>query len=57
MDYENMILQKQEEFEKMKENCTGDCDDCMFRKRVPGDLDRIDREPQYYCGLFTEDVL
>lgn len=34
--------------------CSGECDTCIFRKRVPGDPDRIDREPRYYCGLFEE---
>ena len=34
--------------EKMYD-CSGDCDTCPHRKRVPGDYDRIDREPRYYC--------
>lgn len=53
-DYEDLILQKQEEIEALEEECTGDCDYCMYKKRVPGDTDRIDREPHYYCGLFDD---
>lgn len=51
-DYEDLILQKQEEIELLEEECSGECDHCMFRERVPGDTDRIDREPRYYCSLF-----
>lgn len=29
--------------------CDGDCDECVMKMRVPGDTDRIDREPQYIC--------
>ena len=31
--------------------CPGECDGCRYKKRVPGDVDRIDREPMYYCSL------
>lgn len=34
--------------------CPGECDGCRYKKRVPGDVDRIDREPRYYCGLIYE---
>ena len=40
------------EFQTLEEimtDCTGECDSCPHRKRVPGDIDRIDREPQYFC--------
>lgn len=30
-------------------DCTGECDGCRHKKRVPGDIDRIDREPRYFC--------
>lgn len=30
-------------------DCTGECDSCPHKKRVPGDIDRIDREPRYFC--------
>lgn len=33
----------------MMSDCTGECDSCPHRKRVPGDIDRIDREPAYFC--------
>lgn len=39
--------------ELMPDDCTGDCDSCPHRKRVPGDTDRIDREPRYFCDYQT----
>lgn len=53
-DYEDMILARQEAIEIMEDACVGDCDHCPFRSRLPGDIDRIDREPRYYCSLFDE---
>lgn len=35
-------------------DCTGDCDGCRHKKRVPGDIDRIDREPRYFCDYEKE---
>ena len=34
--------------------CDGECEHCSFRRRVPGDIDRIDCEPRYYCSLVEE---
>lgn len=39
----------QEPESKTLPDCTGECDSCPHRKRVPGDIDRIDREPRYFC--------
>ena len=50
-DYEDLILQKQEEIEALEEECSGDCDYCRYKYIVPGTDERIDREPSYYCGL------
>lgn len=44
------------EYEEKLNECTGDCDYCIYKYIVPGTDERIDREPQYYCGLFTEEV-
>ena len=40
--------------EQLEDDCNEDCDHCQFRRRVPGDIDRIDREPRYYCSRFEE---
>lgn len=53
IDYEGMILARQEQIELM-EDCNGDCDYCRFKRTVEGTDERIDREPAYYCGLFDE---
>lgn len=52
MDFEDMILERQEEQEALEDECNGDCDYCPWRRYVPGTDERIDREPAAYCGLF-----
>ena len=37
--------------EEIMKECTGECECCKHCKRVPGDYDRIDREPRYFCDL------
>ena len=54
-DYEEMILARQEEREILEDECSGDCDYCPYRKIVRY-AERIDREPEYICGLFEEDI-
>lgn len=44
-----LLDQKTDMYFTMK--CPGECDGCRYKKRVPGDVDRIDREPRYYCSL------
>lgn len=46
-------MDKQEDI-KLLEECTGDCDYCKYKYTVQGTDERIDREPQYYCGLFVD---
>ena len=52
-DYEDMILARQEEREILEDECSGECDYCPYRKIVRY-AERIDREPEYICGLFEE---
>ena len=53
IDYEGMILAKQEEIEIREDmGCDGECDHCPYKRTVPGTDERIDREPAYYCSLF-----
>lgn len=54
IDYESLILQHQEELEILEDACSGDCDYCPYKRTVPGTDFRIDREPAYRCGLFSE---
>lgn len=55
-NFEDMILARQEEIELREDCCSlfGDCDECKYRRIVPGTDERIDREPKYYCSLFDE---
>ena len=39
---------------KIREECSGDCDQCYWKTVVPGTDERIDREPAYYCRLFDD---
>ena len=34
--------------------CSADCDYCKYRGTVPGTDERIDREPAYYCRLYSK---
>lgn len=38
--------------DERNDECTGECDSCPYKTRVPGDYDRIDREPRYFCKLY-----
>lgn len=48
IDYEDLILQRQEEIE-FSEDCNGDCDNCPHRKKVPSSY--FWQEPHYECAL------
>ena len=52
-DYEDLILQRQEEREILEDCCSGECDYCPYAAEVPGTGERIDREPEYICTLFN----
>ena len=53
-DYEDLILQRQEEREILEDQCDYECDYCPY-KRAVAYTERIDREPLYSCGLYVYD--
>lgn len=52
-----MIRDKEQSFvDDVMMECSGECDYCKWKKIISGTDERIDREPQYYCGLFQKEV-
>ena len=52
IDYEDMILSRQEEIENLLDECDGECEHCKYGKELP--VRYFYEEPKYTCKL-TED--